>query len=125
LARQGRSFWSDLANAPELLSLGIALWVGIFLYLSLIDAHRAATYSCGRLHRGALAFPVGIDATIDFRHRGSPRAGNHARNHLCERGRELVLPRSVASAISHSGRLADRCTSTRMDVLTGVAAIRT
>jgi len=27
----------NLANAPELLSFGIALWVGIFLYLSLID----------------------------------------------------------------------------------------
>src|ERR1700760_574785 len=36
-AAGGIALIPNLVNAPELLSLAIALWVGFFLYLSLID----------------------------------------------------------------------------------------
>ena len=105
----------NLANAPELLSLGIALWVGIFLYLSLIDGTpRSYVFMLAGYTVALLAFPVVStpQSTFDI---VVARVQEITLGIICASVvATLVLPRSVASAISaQAGRLADRCTSTR------------
>src|SRR6476646_4269007 len=49
----------NLVNAPELLSLAIALWVGIFLYFSLIDGTpRGYVFMLSGYTVALLGFPV-------------------------------------------------------------------
>ena len=102
----------NLVNAPELLSLAIALWVGICLYLSLIDGTpRSYVFMLAGYTVALLGFPIVSMPRIDFRHRRRPRAGNHARNHLCER-RFDARAATERRLCDHrtSGCLARRCT---------------
>jgi uncharacterized membrane protein YccC len=111
----------NLANAPELLSLGIALWVGIFLYLSLIDGTpRSYVFMLAGYTVALLAFPVVStpQSTFDI---VVARVQEITLGIICASVvATLVLPRSVASAISAQ---ADAwLTGARrlgMDVLTG------
>jgi uncharacterized membrane protein YccC len=111
----------NLANAPELLSLGIALWVGIFLYLSLIDGTpRSYVFMLAGYTVALLAFPVvpTPQSTFDI---VVARVQEITLGIICASVvATLVLPRSVASAISAQ---ADAwLTGARrlgMDVLTG------
>ena len=102
----------NLVNAPELLSLAIALWVGI-CPLSFADRRHAAQLRvhAGRLHRGAARVSDRFDAPGGFRHRRRPRAGNHARNHLRECRRDArAAPERRLCGHRASGCLARRCT---------------
>jgi len=105
--------------APELLSLAIALWVGICLYLSLIDGTHAsyvfmlAGYTVALL--GFLSSRCRSRLSISCR----PRAGNHTRIICASVVAMVVLPRSVASAVTTQRMLARRCTPLGMNVLAG------
>jgi uncharacterized membrane protein YccC len=91
----------NLANAPELLSLGIALWVGIFLYLSLIDGTpRSYVFMLAGYTVALLGFPVVStpQATFDI---VVARVQEITLGIICASVvAKLVLPRSVASAIA-------------------------
>jgi uncharacterized membrane protein YccC len=91
----------NLANAPELLSLAIALWVGICLYLSLIDGTpRSYAFMLAGYTLALLGFPIVsvpqsafdiVVARVEEITLGIACASVVAM---------LVLPRSVASAIT-------------------------
>jgi len=74
-----------------------------------------------------LAFPIVSTPQSTFDIVGGPRAGNHARNHLCERGRDARCCRGASpSAISaQADAWLDRCTSNSAWMSSpAVAAIR-
>ena len=101
----------NLVDAPELLSLAIALWVGICLYLSLIDGTpRGYAFMLAGYTVAFLAFPVVStpQATFDI---VVARVQEITLGIICASVvAMLVLPRSVASVVrSASGRLARRC----------------
>jgi hypothetical protein len=102
----------NLVNAPELLSLAIALWVGVFLYFSLIDGTpRAYVF----LLSGYTVALLGCGAATDIRYRLLPGAGNHARHRLCECCFDAgdATERRLCNR-SKSRRLARRCASARV-----------
>src|SRR5215813_8651046 len=91
----------NLVNAPELLSLAIALWVGICLYFSLIDGtprsylFMLAGYTVALLGFPILAMP---QATFDI---VVARVQEIGLGILCASVvAMLVLPRSVVSAVT-------------------------
>src|SRR5262245_23122385 len=91
----------NLVNAPELLSLGIALWVGICLYLSLIDGTpRSYVFMLAGYTVALLGFPIVAmpRATFDI---VVSRVQEIGLGILCASVvAMLVLPRSVASAVT-------------------------
>jgi uncharacterized membrane protein YccC len=111
----------NLVNAPELLSLAAALWVGIFLYLSQIDGTpRAYVFLLSGYTVALLGFPIitAPQLTFDI---VSSRVQEIMLGIVCASVVSmLVLPQSVASAIAAK---ADAWLSDArrlgMDVLTG------
>ena len=91
----------NLANAPELLSLGIALWVGICLYLSLLDGTpRSYVFLLAGYTVALLGFPIVTvpQATFDI---VVSRVQEITLEIICASVvAMLVLPRSVASAVT-------------------------
>jgi len=91
----------NLVNAPELLSLAIALWVGIFLYFSLIDGTpRGYVFMLSGYTVALLGFPVLSmpELTFDI---VVARVQEIMLGIICASVvSTLVLPRSVASAIA-------------------------
>src|ERR1700742_848687 len=89
----------NLVNAPELLSLAIALWVGVFLYLSLIDGTpRAYVFLLSGYTVALLGFPIitAPQLTFDI---VSSRVQEIMLGIVCASVvAMLVMPRSVASA---------------------------
>jgi uncharacterized membrane protein YccC len=111
----------NLVNAPELLSLAIALWVGIFLYLSQIDGTpRAYVFLLSGYTVALLGFPIIAAPQLTF-DVVSSRVQEIMLGIVCASVVSmLVLPQSVASAIAAK---ADAWFSDArrlgMDVLTG------
>jgi uncharacterized membrane protein YccC len=91
----------NLVNAPELLSLGIALWVGTCLYLSLIDGTpRSYVFLLAGYTVALLGFPIvsmpqsAFDIVVS-------RVQEITLGIVCASVvAMLVLPRSVASAVT-------------------------
>ncbi|TWI06396.1 putative membrane protein YccC [Bradyrhizobium daqingense] len=91
----------NLVNAPELLSLAIALWVGFCLYLSLIDGTpRSYMFMLAGYTVALLGFPVLSTPELTF-DLVSARVQEIMLGIVCASTVSmLVLPRSVASAIA-------------------------
>ena len=91
----------NLVNAPELLSFGIALWVGICLYLSLIDGTpRSYVFMLAGYTVALLGFPIVTmpQAAFDI---VVSRVQEIGLGILCASiVAMIVLPRSVASAVT-------------------------
>lgn len=91
----------NLVNAPEFLSLAIALWVGVCLYLSLIDGTpRSYVFMLAGYTVALLAFPVVTvpQSTFDL---VVSRVQEISLGIICASVvGMLVLPRSVASAVT-------------------------
>jgi len=57
----------NLVNAPELLSVAIALWVGAFVYFSLIDdTPRSYVFLLSSYTVGLLGFPILLSPELTF-----------------------------------------------------------
>ncbi|MBP0111751.1 MULTISPECIES: FUSC family protein [Bradyrhizobium] len=91
----------NLVNAPELLSLCIALWVGIFLYLSLIDGTpRSYVFMLAGYTVALLGFPIVSTPQSAFDIVVS-RVQEIMLGIVCASVvAMLVLPRSVASGVT-------------------------
>jgi uncharacterized membrane protein YccC len=91
----------NLVNAPELLSLGIALWVGICLYLSLIDGTpRSYVFMLAGYTVALLGFPIVSMPQLAFEIVVS-RVQEITLGIICASVvATLVLPRRVASAVT-------------------------
>ena len=91
----------NLVNSPELLSLGIALWVGICLYVSLIDGTpRSYVFMLAGYTVALLGFPIVTvpQATFDI---VVARVQEITLGIVCASVvAMLVLPRSVTSAVT-------------------------
>lgn len=91
----------NLVDAPELLSLAIALWVGVFLYLSLIDGTpRSYVFLLSGYTVALLGFPIlsTPDLTFDI---VAARVQEILLGIACASVvSTLVMPRSVAAAIA-------------------------
>jgi uncharacterized membrane protein YccC len=111
----------NLVNAPELLSLAIALWVGVFLYFSLIDGTpRAYVFMLSGYTVALIGFPIlsAPELTFDI---VSSRVQEIMLGIVCASVvAMLVMPQSVASAIAAKADawLAD-ARRLGIDVLTG------
>lgn len=111
----------NLVNAPELLSLAIALWVGVFLYFSLIDGTpRGYVFMLSGYTVALLGFPIitAPQLTFDI---VSSRVQEIMLGIVCASVVSmLVMPQSVASAIAAKADawLAD-ARRLGIDVLTG------
>jgi uncharacterized membrane protein YccC len=91
----------NLVNAPELLSLGIALWVGICLYLSLIDGTpRSYVFMLAGYTVALLGFPIVATPQSAFDIVVS-RVQEIGLGILCASVvAMIVLPRSIASVLT-------------------------
>ncbi|KRQ98101.1 FUSC family protein [Bradyrhizobium valentinum] len=91
----------NLVNSPELLSLGIALWLGIFLYFALIDGTpRSYVFMLAGYTVALLAFPIVSTPELTFDIVVS-RVQEITLGIICASVVSmLVLPQSVASAIA-------------------------
>jgi uncharacterized membrane protein YccC len=91
----------NLVDAPELLSLAVALWVGIFLYLSLIDGTpRSYVFMLAGYTVALLGFPIlsAPELTFDI---VVARAQEITLGIICACVVSmLVLPRSVAASVA-------------------------
>jgi uncharacterized membrane protein YccC len=111
----------NLVNAPELLSLAVSLWVGLCLYLALIDGTpRSYVFMLSGYTVALLGFPVlsSPELTFDI---VSARVQEIILGIVCASVvAMLVLPRSVASTIAAQADvwLAKAC-RLGADVLTG------
>jgi uncharacterized membrane protein YccC len=111
----------NLVNAPELLCLAIALWVGVFLYFSLIDGTpRAYVFMLSGYTVALLGFPIlsAPGLTFDI---VSSRVQEIMLGIVCASVVSmLVMPRSAAAAIAAKADawLAD-ARRLGLDVLTG------
>jgi uncharacterized membrane protein YccC len=111
----------NLVNAPELLSLAIALWVGLCLYLSLIDGTpRSYVFMLSGYTVALLGFPIlsAPELTFDI---VASRVQEIMLGIVCASVVSmLVMPQSVASAIAAKADawLAD-ARRLGIDVLTG------
>jgi uncharacterized membrane protein YccC len=111
----------NLVNAPELLSLAIALWVGVFLYFSLIDGTpRAYVFLLSGYTVALLGFPIlaAPQLTFDI---VSSRVQEIMLGIVCAGiASTLLMPQSVASAIAAKADawLAD-ARRLGIDILTG------
>ena len=116
----------NLVNAPELLSLAIALWVGVFLYLSLIDGTpRSYLLMLSGYTVALLGFPIlsTPELTFDI---VVARVQEIMLGIICASVVSmLVMPRSVASAIAARADawLAD-ARRLGVDILTGRSSDR-
>lgn len=111
----------NLVDAPELLSIAIALWVGVFLYFSLIDGTpRSYLFMLSGYTVALLAFPILSSPQLTFDIVAS-RVQEIMLGIVCASVvSTLVMPRSVGSAIAASADawLAD-ARRLGIDVLTG------
>jgi uncharacterized membrane protein YccC len=111
----------NLVNAPELLSLAIALWVGVFLYFSLIDGTpRGYVFMLSGYTVALIGFPILSSPQLTF-DIVSSRVQEIILGIVCASVvSTLVMPQSVASAIAAKADawLAD-ARRLGMDVLTG------
>ena len=111
----------NLVNAPELLSLAIALWVGVFLYFSLIDGTpRSYVFMLSGYTVALLGFPILTAPELTFDIVVS-RVQEIMLGIICASVVSmLVMPQSVASAIAAKADawLAD-ARRLGIDVLTG------
>ena len=91
----------NLVNAPELLSLAVALWYGIFLYLALIDGTpRSYVFLLAGYTVALLGFPVVSTPELTFDLVVS-RVQEITLGIICASVVSmLVLPQSVASAVT-------------------------
>lgn len=91
----------NLVNSPELLSLGIALWLGIFLYFALIDGTpRSYVFMLAGYTVALLAFPIVSTPELTFDIVVS-RVQEITLGIICASVISmLVLPQSVTSAIA-------------------------
>lgn len=91
----------NLVNAPELLSLAIALWIGICLYLSLIDGTpRSYVFMLAGYTVAFLGLPIVATPELTF-DIVAARVQEITLGIICASVvAMLVLPRSVASAIA-------------------------
>lgn len=111
----------NLVNAPELLSLAIALWVGVCLYFSLIDGTpRSYVFMLAGYTVALLGFPIlsAPELTFDI---VSSRVQEIMLGIVCASvASTLVMPQSVASAIAAKADawLAD-ARRLGLDVMTG------
>ncbi|HEV7877867.1 MAG TPA: FUSC family protein [Bradyrhizobium sp.] len=91
----------NLVDAPELLSLAIALWVGVFLYFSLIDGTpRSYVFMLSGYTVALLGFPIlsAPQLTFDI---VSSRVQEIMLGIVCASVVSmLVMPQNVASAIA-------------------------
>jgi uncharacterized membrane protein YccC len=111
----------NLVNAPELLSLAIALWVGICLYLSLIDGTpRSYVFMLAGYTVALLAFPV-VSAPQSVFDIVVARVQEIMLGIICASVVAMVvLPRSVASAVTtQADAWLAAARRLGMDVLTG------
>jgi uncharacterized membrane protein YccC len=91
----------NLVNAPELLSLAIALWTGVFTYLSLIDGTpRAYVFQLAAYTIPLLGFPIVSVPELTFDIVVSRVQEILLGIIVASAISALVLPRSVASAIT-------------------------
>ncbi|MEA2881110.1 MAG: hypothetical protein QOH32_329 [Bradyrhizobium sp.] len=111
----------NLVNSPELLGLAIALWVGIFLYFSLIDGTpRSYIFLLSGYTVALLGFPIVTAPQLTF-DIVSSRVQEIILGIACASVvAMLAMPQSVASAIAAKadGWLAD-ARQLGIDVLTG------
>jgi uncharacterized membrane protein YccC len=111
----------NLVNAPELLSLAVALWVGVCLYFSLIDGTpRAYVFMLSGYTVALLGFPIisAPELTFDI---VSSRVQEILLGIVCASvASTLVMPRSAGSVIAAKADawLAD-ARRLGLDVLTG------
>jgi uncharacterized membrane protein YccC len=91
----------NLVNSPELLSLGIALWLGIFLYFALIDGTlRSYVFMLAGYTVALLAFPIVSTPELTFDIVVS-RVQEITLGIICASVVSmLVLPQNVTSAIA-------------------------
>ncbi|MEA2941920.1 MAG: hypothetical protein QOD09_2449 [Bradyrhizobium sp.] len=114
----------NLVNAPELLSLAIALWVGAFLYFALIDGTpRAYMFMLSGYTVALLGFPIlaAPQLTFDI---VSSRVQEIMLGIVCASVvSALVMPQSVAAAIAAKADawLAD-ARRLGIDILTGAGS---
>jgi uncharacterized membrane protein YccC len=91
----------NLVNAPELLSLAIALWVGVFLYFSLIDGTpRAYVFILSGYTVALLGFPIISAPELTFDIVSSRVQEIMLGIVVASVVSTLVMPQSVASAIA-------------------------
>src|ERR1700733_3098560 len=91
----------NLVNAPELLSLAIALWVGVCLYLSLIDGTpRAYVFMLSGYTVALLGFPILTAPELTFDIVASRVQEIMLGIVIASVVSTLVMPQSVASAIA-------------------------
>jgi uncharacterized membrane protein YccC len=91
----------NLVNAPELLSLAIALWVGVFLYFSLIDGTpRAYVFMLSGYTVALLGFPILTAPELTFDIVSSRVQEIMLGIVVASVVSTLVMPQSVASAIA-------------------------
>jgi uncharacterized membrane protein YccC len=111
----------NLVDTPELLSLAIALWVGVFLYLSLIDGTpRSYVFLLSGYTVALLGFPITTAPQLTF-DIVSSRVQEIMLGIVCASVvSTLVMPQSVAAAITAKADawLAD-ARRLGIDVLTG------
>jgi uncharacterized membrane protein YccC len=91
----------NLVNAPELLSLAIALWVGVFLYFALIDGSpRSYVFLLSGYTVALLGFPILSAPELTFDIVSSRVQEILLGIVVASVASTLVMPRSVASAIA-------------------------
>src|SRR6478736_9274652 len=92
----------NLVNAPELLCLTIALWVGLCLYLSLLDGTpRSYVFMLSGYTVALIAFPAVSDPGSIF-DTALARVEEISLGIICASlVSTVVFPRSVAPAVSH------------------------
>jgi uncharacterized membrane protein YccC len=111
----------NLVDAPELLSLAIALWVGVFLYFSLIDGTpRSYVFILSGYTVALLGFPILTAPELTFDIVSSRVQEIMLGIVVASVVSTLVMPQSVASAIAAKADawLAD-ARRLGLDVLTG------
>ena len=91
----------NLVDAPELLSLAIALWIGVFLYIALLDGTpRSYVFMLAGYTVAIVGLPVLSTPELTFDVAVS-RVQEISLGIICASVvSRLVLPRSVASAVS-------------------------
>jgi uncharacterized membrane protein YccC len=78
----------NLVNAPEVLTVALALWIGLCLYFSLLDrTPRSYVLMLAGYTAALVGLSCGRRSRHNLRHRGGARRGDHARHPVREPGR--------------------------------------
>ncbi len=95
---------TNLTKSPELLSLFMAAWVGLCVYLSLIRPHAPQLYvpAC-RLRRRHHRYPLHLDANSGLGHGRGTGSRDLARHRLRDRGFHACLSREhqICAGLPH------------------------